>query len=99
MLNLFAVGSQRIRSENYKAEGRVISIQNCRWMKVNKKPIRAHALDGAEFPHVIRFVYRVNGVEYKGSKWIDHCSRCPRENEEIAVYYDKNKPQKYAVDF
>ena len=31
--------------------GTVISVTKQWWLKVNRKPARAHAMDGAAFPH------------------------------------------------
>ena len=33
--------------------GTVISVTKQWWLKVNRKPVRAHAMDGAAFPHTI----------------------------------------------
>jgi hypothetical protein len=34
--------------------GTVISVTKQWWLKVNRKPVRAHAMDGAAFPHTIK---------------------------------------------
>ena len=44
--------------------GVVISVKKQWWLKVNTKPIRMHALDGAVFPHIIKVKYTVNDTEY-----------------------------------
>ena len=36
--------------------GTVISVTKQWWLKVNRKPVRAHAMDGAAFPHTIKAV-------------------------------------------
>ena len=90
--------NRKIISEPFKTTGKVASVKKCWWLKVNTKPVRTHALDGAAFPHVIYFLYTVDGVEYKGSRFISCLSPCPRAGEKITVYYDKSNPQKYAVD-
>ena len=35
-----------------KTIGTVISVKKQWWLKVNTKPVRMHALDGATFPHI-----------------------------------------------
>lgn len=40
--------------------GTVISVIKQWWLKVNRKPARVHAMDGAAFPH-INLVHRVEG--------------------------------------
>ena len=99
MLNAFGVEKQKIISENRRVSGRITAVKNCRWLKVNKKPVRTHAMDGAVFPHIVHFVYHVNGLEYRGSKFINHNSHYPHEDEKITIFYDKDNPQKYVVDF
>ena len=41
--------------------GTVLSVKKQWWLKVNTKPFRTGPLDGAEFPHIIKVTYRVNG--------------------------------------
>ena len=49
-------------------KGTVISTNRLWWLKINKKPIRTHLLDGADFPTVITVQYSVSGVNYKKKK-------------------------------
>ena len=51
-------------------KGKVISTNRLWWLKINKKPIRTHLLDGADFPTVITVQYSVSGVNYKKRKFI-----------------------------
>ena len=37
--------------------GTVISVTKQWWLKVNRKPARVHAMDGAAFPHIIKVKY------------------------------------------
>ncbi|MFR5794244.1 MAG: hypothetical protein ACLUI3_00825 [Christensenellales bacterium] len=41
--------------------GIVIAATKQWWLKVNRKPMRMHALDGAEFPYIIKIEYTVDG--------------------------------------
>ena len=40
-----------------KTVGTVVSVKKQWWLKVNTKPVRMHALDGATFPHIIKVSY------------------------------------------
>ena len=44
--------------------GTVISVTKQWWLKVNRKPVRAHAMDGAAFPHTIKVKYTIDGKDY-----------------------------------
>ena len=77
--------------------GTVISVKKQWWLKVNTKPVRMHALDGATFPHIITVKYSVNGQEYTRRKWIKACDTPPALNSEVTVMYDEYKPSKSKV--
>ena len=47
--------------------GTVISVTKQWWLKVNRKPVRAHAMDGAAFPHTIKVKYTIDGKDYISS--------------------------------
>ena len=80
-----------------KTTGIVVSIKKQWWQKVNTKPVRMHALDGATFPHIITVKYFVDGQEYTKRKWIKACDTPPALNTEMTVIYDENKPNKSKV--
>lgn len=40
-----------------ETKGTVMSDAKQWWLKVNRKPVRANALDGATFPHIIKVQY------------------------------------------
>lgn len=80
-----------------KTTGAVISVKKQWWLKVNTKPVRMHALDGAIFPHIITVQYSVNGQEYTKRKWIKASDTPPALESEVTVIYDKNKPSKSKV--
>ena len=50
--------------------GTVISVTKQWWLKVNRKPARVHAMDGAAFPHTIKVKYTIDGKDYICRKWI-----------------------------
>ncbi len=80
-----------------KTKGTVISVTKQWWLKVNTKPIRKHALDGATFPHVIRVQYVVDGNTYFKRKWIGAGESVPEVGSSRTVLYAANKPQKAKV--
>ena len=50
--------------------GTVISVTKQWWLKVNRKPVRTHAMDGAAFPHIIKVKYTIGVKDYTCQKWI-----------------------------
>lgn len=80
-----------------QTNGTVISISKQWWLKVNRKPVRMHALDGAEFPYVIKVKYTVNGVEYTKRKWINAGQPVPSVGSQVTVMYNTDKPSKAKV--
>jgi len=77
--------------------GTVISVKKQWWIKINTKPIRKHALDGAVFPYVIRVKYLVDEKEYVCKKWINPGIEIPQEGSLVKVSYDESNPSKGKV--
>ncbi len=77
-----------------KTTGTVIEAKKQWWLKVNRKPVRMHALDGAEFPYMIKVEYTVSGTTYTTRKWISAGDPVPEVGSTITVLYDPNKPSK-----
>ena len=80
-----------------QTEGTVTEVKTCYWLKVNTKPVRTHAGDGALFPHIIHFTYSVDGQAYNGKRYVNWNKRCPVKDEKLIVYFEKNNPSKYAI--
>ena len=80
-----------------KTVGTVVSVKKQWWLKVNTKPVRMHALDGATFPHIIKVRYVIHGTEYFKRKWIRACDQPPVVGAEVTVLYDDHKPNKSKV--
>ena len=80
-----------------KTTGKIIKVHKCWWIKVNKKPIRTHALDGAVFPHIVTFTYTVNGVEYTKRKYIGLRAESIGIFGNVDVYYDEEKPSRCEI--
>ena len=82
---------------NKETTGTVIGVSKQWWLKVNTKPIRTHALDGATFPHVIKVQYTVGGRAYVKRKWISAGVSAPNIGTSVTVVYDENKPSKAKI--
>ena len=91
--------NDRIIEQNNITKGIIQKVAKCWWIKINTKPVRMHALDGAIFPHIMTFTYEVNGIQYKKRKYIGLRSDAIGIFENVDVYYDKDKPSKCAVKF
>ncbi len=98
VLRTFGVGKKQILAQKRVTRGVVQSVKKCWWLKVNQKPVRAHSLDGAVFPHIISFRYVVGEQEYTGRAYVSWSKRCPNPGETLAVYYDGEQPERYALE-
>ena len=77
--------------------GIVRSVAKQWWLKVNTKPIRKGALDGAAFPHIIKVQYVVDGNTYTKRKWIGAGKAVPAVGSKLTVLYSSNKPSKAKI--
>ena len=77
--------------------GTVISVKKQWWLKINTKPVRTHALDGAIFPHIIKVQYTVDGKTYIKRKWIGANSQPPVAGSSVTVLYYGNNPNKAKI--
>lgn len=77
--------------------GTVVTTKKQWWIKINRKPVRMGALDGAEFPYIIKVEYTVNGQVYTRRKWISAGSPVPKVGSMVTVSYDENKPSRSKV--
>ena len=84
-------------SEN-TAIGTILSVKKQWWLKVNTKPIRKHALDGATFPHIVTVKYTVDGNEIIKKKWLKSFVTPPNVNEQVTVVYREDKPTKFRLE-
>ena len=95
-LRMFGIGATNAIAGE-QTEGVVTEVKTCWWLKVNTKPVRRSAIDGALFPHIIHFTYCVSGQTYKGKRYVNWNKRCPVRDERIVVHYEREHPEKYAV--
>ena len=63
--------------------GTVISVTKQWWLKVNRKPVRTHAMDGAAFPHIIKVKYTIGVKDYTCQKWIGAGNKIPDKGTTI----------------
>ena len=85
-------------SEN-TAIGTILSVKKQWWLKVNTKPKRKHALDGATFPHIVTVKYTVDGNEIVKKKWLKSFVAPPSVNEQVTVIYRTDNPTKCRLEF
>lgn len=80
-----------------ETKGTVVSASKQWWLKINTKPVRLHALDGAIFPYVIKVVYTVEGETHTKRKWISAGKPVPEVGSTVTVSYDDEKPAKAKI--
>ena len=77
--------------------GTVISVATQWWLKINTKPIRMHAMDGATFPHILKVRYTVDGITYIKRKWLGADRPVPTVGSTRTVLCRAEKPQKARI--
>ena len=77
--------------------GTVVATTKQWWLKVNRKPIRMHALDGAVWPYIIKIEYTVDGKAYRKRKWISAGKPVPKVGSNVQVMYNSEKPSKAKI--
>lgn len=92
ILWIFGIGSKKLLSGGHSVVGTVTKVDTCWWLKINTKPVRTHAMDGAIFPHMVSYTYAVNGQTYSGKRIISAYAKAPNTSASIQVYYDENNP-------
>lgn len=80
-----------------QTNGTVVSVSKQWWLKVNRKPVRMGAFDGAEFPYIIKVKYTVDGTDYTKRKWINAGKPVPAVGSSVTVMYNSEKPSKAKV--
>ena len=96
ILRIFGLWDRDILVKNCSVTGTVTKVQTS-FIHVVKKPVRISINPGNTiFSHFITFTYTVDGVVYKGKRYVDLTYRCPQKGEQIDVYYDPDNPEKYA---
>ena len=80
-----------------ETKGIVRSAHKQWWLKINTKPIRLHAMDGAIFPYIICVEYVVDGVRYSKRKWIGAGRPVPAVGSAMRVAYAQENPKRAKV--
>nr|WP_326127100.1 sugar ABC transporter permease [uncultured Oscillibacter sp.] len=77
-----------------ETRGTVLSVSKQWWLKVNRRPVRLHPLDGAEFPHIVKIRYTAEGRDYTCRKWTGAGVRPPEAGDPVTVFYREGRPSK-----
>ena len=87
-----------MKNDYIKTIAKVIKVHKCWWIKVNTKPVRLHALDGAAFPHIITVEYEVDGQKYTKKKFLSYNITCPNVGSSVELYYEISNPNKISFN-
>ena len=93
------VSRKKLLESGTTVPGVITDVKRCWWLKVNSKPVRTTAMDGATFPHIITYAYAVDGKAYKGKYFISPSEQAPSVGQSATVYYDQLNPQKATVEY
>lgn len=89
---------ERLIWEKEKTTGTVVSAKLCWWLKINTRPVRAHALDGAAFPQIIKIRYSVNGHEYVKRKFLRPTRAPLSAGTTVKVFYQESNPKEFRIE-
>ncbi len=81
-----------------RAEGVVTEVKTVWQIKVNLKPVRAHSLDGAVFPHRVTVSYSADGAEYAVRVYIPWRIAPPKKGASVVVLYNESKPRQCMLE-
>lgn len=96
LLRMFGIGADKILAKNCSVKGTVTMVQRS-YIYVVKKPVRLYINDtNTLYSHIIAFTYTVDNIPYTGKLFVSLNYRCPGKGEQIDVYYDPEKPERYA---
>lgn len=96
LLRIFSIGADRILAKKCCVQTVVAGVQKS-YLYVIKKPVRIGITENNTlYSHYITFSYTVDNIVYRGKLFISPNYRCPQKGETIYVYYDPEKPEKYA---
>mgnify|MGYP003235265737 CR=1 FL=1 len=72
--------------------GTIISVTKQWWLKVNRKSVRIHGMDGADFPYIIE------GKDYICRKCIGASKKIPDKGATLKVIYREDRPSKVRIE-
>lgn len=93
----YSIFSKGVVCMEKEATGTVVSVARQWWLKINTKPVRMHALDGAFFPHIAKVRYAADGKDYYKRKWIPAGNPVPVTGSTMTVLYCAENPKKAKV--
>ena len=99
ILNLLGIGRNTLVQSGTPVTGTIVSVKKQYWLKVNTKPVRTSALDGAIFPAIVTVQYFVKGNAYTAKLWSSPRAMHPLAGAAVTVYYDADKPQRCTAQF
>lgn len=77
-----------------ETKGTVVAVSKQWWLKINRRPVRLHPLDGAAFPHIVKIQYTVDGTAYTCRKWIGAGAPPPNVGDAVTVLYEERRPSR-----
>lgn len=81
-----------------KTTGTIVSAKLCWWFKINTRPVRVRALDGAAFPQIIKIRYSVDGQEYVRRKFLRPTSAPLSAGATVKVFYQEINPKEFRIE-
>ncbi len=97
LLRTLGFGRSALLQNGMRTQGQVTRVSECRFIKVNTKPIRSCSADGARYPHIVHYRYAVNGTEYAGSAYLPWNAPCPCAGQAVTVCYRAGAPEDSAA--
>ena len=89
---------KKMIADSCKTVGRVAAVRRCRWLRAGARLVSVQAPGEAEFPHIVTYVYEVDGTEYRKKKFVGWRVRSPRVGDAVTVYYDTAKPSRHGIE-
>ncbi len=84
-------GKRNNRNDNF-------SVTKQWWLKVNRKSVRIHGMDGADFPYIIKIKYTIEGKDYICRKCIGAGKKIPDKGATLKVIYREDRPSKVRIE-
>ena len=96
LLRVFGIGANKILAKNCQTNALVTGSSRCWWFTINTKAVRRYSGDGAVYPNILTFSYRVDNIPYTGKRFLSPYCRVPQPGETICIYYDPENPKNFA---
>lgn len=89
MLKWFGIGEEKIFVKNSTVTGVITGVHTVWSVKVNQRIVRRY--------YLISFRYNVNGIAYRGKRYIGWFYRSPIKGEKFRLHIDPERPRHYAM--